>query len=190
MKISISKWAPEHLKQLMDQTKKSGGISKEIQEIHGRTELQQLLQESHEGYMLIGLNLKDQYNRERIARVVNHLSSIHDKDGIYRSWKFNREEIILRMEEIYFFESYDRKMTVHSRSSQYRIQTTISREMEDLEQYGFIRVHHSYLVQKNQISKVEQRKLTLNNGEEIPISRRYKKNLSLQLQEHVDTPTK
>lgn len=190
MKISISKSAPRHLEQLMKQTKRSGGISKEIHEIHGRMELQNLLQENHEGYMVIGLDLENPHNRERIVQIVNHLSSIHDKDGIYRSWKFNREEIILRMEEIYFFESYDRKMTVHSRSGQYRIQTTISREMEDLEQYGFIRVHHSYLVQKNQISKVEQRKLTLNNEEEIPISRRYKKNLSLQLQEHVDTPTK
>ena len=44
---------------------------------------------------------------------------------------------------------------------------------------NFIRVHRSFIVNKNHISAINSTRLTLKSGEEIPISRTFKHNLSI-----------
>lgn len=100
-----------------------------------------------------------------------------------RLWTFDGALIMLRTEDIFCIESYQRKMTVHTDSESYRITAKLSEEESLLAPEGFIRVHHSYLVKQDKINKMIRYNLFLTNGMVIPVSRKYKKKLCLSMKQ-------
>lgn len=92
-----------------------------------------------------------------------------------KSWRFNRDVFRFKLEDIFYFESCQRKITVHTNSGAYRIQTTISKEESALCGMGFIRVHQGYLVHISYIRGLRDNYLVLHNGKQIPVSSRRRK---------------
>lgn len=88
------------------------------------------------------------------------------------SWRFNRDIVRVEPEEIFYFESFKRKIIVHTNSGAYRIQTTLDKEESVMRGAGFIRTHKRYLVQVGYIKVLRDNCLVLHNGVQIPVSRR------------------
>jgi two-component system, LytTR family, response regulator len=82
----------------------------------------------------------------------------------------------LSVEEIIHFESKGSHTTIFlTNQSSYLLKKNIGTIEKALEQYTFSRVHHSYLVNTQYISKfLSGKDLLLKNGAVIPVSRRNK----------------
>ena len=72
-----------------------------------------------------------------------------------------------------------KKLLIHTKSDQLIYEATISQMEEQLAAYGFIRCHHSYLVNMSYIKGISKNDILLKNEEQIPVSRA-KKNECLQ----------
>ena len=97
------------------------------------------------------------------------------------------EEILIDPKEVYYLDYVDRKLFMYTGNGVYRIMKTLSECEELLENYGFVRVSKSNLIN---IFKIKQLKPDLNmkvyasfdNGERICINRSYKKSFNEYLQ--------
>ena len=97
------------------------------------------------------------------------------------------DEEILEIREIYYFDHIDRKLFAYTKDGVFRIMNTLSSIEESLEDYGFVRVSKSNLIN---IYKIRQLKPDVNmkvyasfdNGERICINRSYKKSFNDYLQ--------
>lgn len=80
---------------------------------------------------------------------------------------------------ISYFESREKKIFLYTHSNEYSFYDTLDRLEESLPQGKFIRCHRSFIVNRDKISgiAVSKNRLTLDNGEMIPISRTYKSEL-------------
>lgn len=171
--------------QVEQYAKKTGGVAEEIKVSHDRIHFLHQLEKKKHNLLLFLVTLEDRKNTEKLAKVMNRLLDMEGLGEVRqegrRAWFFNRRIIVLDIEDIYYFESYQRMIKVCTYSRKYRINTTISKEADALEGSGFVRVHHGYLVQKSHIRSMEQCQVILKNGERVPVSKRYKKELIQQL---------
>ena len=97
-------------------------------------------------------------------------------------WKLGKEEkkfeIILKdgkiqilNRQIIYIESDKHYVKIHSVNQQYKLRGKLSDYERRLKEYGFIRIHVSYLVNMRYIYKVGTTNLTLDDGRVLPISR-------------------
>lgn len=94
---------------------------------------------------------------------------------------FRNTTVHIPLEHIYYFEVYKRRVTLYSKeyTEGFYFNSTIKKVQEELDNLdaGFIKVHQSYLININQIFKLEKDSVVLFNGKEIPISRTRKTEL-------------
>ena len=81
--------------------------------------------------------------------------------------------------QIYYFEVFNRIVTVHYRGGTFECYSTLSRLEDSLARRGFVRVHRAYLVSERYIASVKQKEITLINGTTIPIGGKYTNNIQL-----------
>ncbi len=88
-----------------------------------------------------------------------------------------RKPISLMRDEILYIESNDSITMVYATNGRaFRNKTAIS-QWEDFLGKGFLRIHRSYLVNKNFIDHIESDTVTI-CGHELPVSRKYKATVS------------
>lgn len=96
------------------------------------------------------------------------------------------ESVILEVAQIVYVESVDRKTFVYTRNNFYETKLRLYEMEEQLCQSGFLRTSKSCLVQLKQIRTLKtelNRKLriTLENGEQLMVSRQYADELKRRL---------
>ena len=78
----------------------------------------------------------------------------------------------IKIEDIYYFETARNHMIrVVYKGGSFEFISTLQKLEESFCDYGFVRVHRSYLVSVDSIHRVETDILTLNNESTIPVSR-------------------
>lgn len=77
------------------------------------------------------------------------------------------------LEDILYLEISGRKTAVHTAKEQEMLSEPLSRLKEPLLALGFCHSHFSYLVNLFHVKRVERTAILLDNGDEIPVSRRY-----------------
>ena len=94
------------------------------------------------------------------------------------SFTSDRHKIILNRNEIVYIESNDSEVWVCATDGRkFRNKTGIT-QWENLLGEDFIRVHRSFIVRKESIQETLSDSLTLADGTSIPVSRKYKGNVS------------
>jgi len=83
---------------------------------------------------------------------------------------------IIPVKQVDFVEAQEDYIAIHSGGKTYLKQQTISSLEETLDPRGYIRVHRSYIVSLEQVSKIEpytkdSRIAILKNGAQVPVSR-------------------
>lgn len=163
---------------------KTEGLTKRITDSHEKTVLLHKMKGQQYEWVFMALDVRRTYNPEKIEKMINLLLELEESEDHKCIWTFNREKIALNIQDIYYFHSYQRAITVYTYSEEYRINTTLSEEELALKGKGFVRVHQGYLVQKNRIKSVNRHSLTLKNGVVLPVSNRYKYKLRSCLEEY------
>ena len=116
---------------------------------------------------------------EEITRLINDYEP--NITGIY-----NEERQLLEIRDIYYFEAVDKKCFAYLQKKVFEVKYTLSQIEEALNQYGFVRINKSNIVS---IYKIERIKCSANmrvlaflsNGEQLIISRHYKKSFEAYL---------
>ncbi len=86
----------------------------------------------------------------------------------------DRRPVTILQSDILYVESNDDETWVHSTDGQsYRNKTPIS-QWEKLLGMDFLRIHRSFLVARAHIGTVKADTLVLDNGDELPVSRKYR----------------
>lgn len=88
--------------------------------------------------------------------------------------KTESEDIILRTEEIYYFEKEKsaRRFQVHLENEMLSARGNMNDLEEQLKEMHFIRTHRSLLVNMKHIKRIRKSEMVLSNEEIIPVSRR------------------
>lgn len=81
--------------------------------------------------------------------------------------------VCFRAEEILYLERHLRKTTVHTLTGTCEVYDKLEELLDRLPKPLFIRCHNSYLVSLGHVSRMTQTEFQLDNGVEVPISRRY-----------------
>ena len=86
----------------------------------------------------------------------------------------DRKPVTLIQADILYVESNDTEVWIHAVDGQkYRNKTPIS-QWENLLGIDFVRIHRSFLVGRQHITRTDAETLTLTGGEVLPISRKYR----------------
>lgn len=92
----------------------------------------------------------------------------------YLSILFNQEEILIKFNDIKYIEIYRGKMTFHTREKDIYSWGTLNNLQKQLPQERFIRIHNSYIINKDYIESIKKNEVTIDNCP-FPISRKYQK---------------
>lgn len=92
--------------------------------------------------------------------------------------KHDEGTVFLRLQEVIYFENVGNYMFAATKDENFTFRGVISQVENDLKNKGFIRIHRSYLVNKEYIFKNFVGKLLLKSGDELPCSRFYAKSVN------------
>jgi len=108
-------------------------------------------------------------------KLVNHLNDVVEKlDRIVV--KTNQKIVIIPTTKIKFIEAQDDYVMIHSDLGKHLKKQTMKYYEEHLDKNTFFRVHRSYLVNINEVKQMElfekeSYKITMKDGDKIPVSR-------------------
>lgn len=118
----------------------------------------------------------DHLNQD-INTCLSFIDSIYHEEYTLINFKINHSYIQIKSSSIYSIESFGHYLMIYSESGEYQVRDKLSRVKEILEQYSFIQIHRSYLVNKNFIKKANSQEVILCNSAHIPIGEKYKLNI-------------
>lgn len=125
---------------------------------------------------------------ERFAQVVGRVCQLYARDHHIYTTVFSHERLALNIGEIRYFDSYGRVTHVHTTEETYQISTTLDHEEAQLPGH-FIRIHQGYLVNMNYIRSLKGHSVVLNDGEELEMSVRKKREVWTRFTQYVEEHT-
>lgn len=116
------------------------------------------------------LNSKDNY--KKLLTKINETQEFLDRIVV----KTNQKIVIIPVEKINYLEAQDDYVMIYAELGKFLKQQKMKFYEEHLNEKEFIRVHRSYIVNINVVKQIdlfekESYKLTLKNGEKIPVSK-------------------
>lgn len=120
--------------------------------------------------------LKPIVHEELMKTIVPLLEESLNRDSQFYAFNIEGKPVRVRLDKILYFESNLKQVTLHTTEKEsYTFFGAISEVENTLKDKGFERIHKSFVVNLRYVSRIEQRKLTLDNGTELPVSHhRYK----------------
>lgn len=105
---------------------------------------------------------------------------VASSDNIFIRTRGRLEKV--HKENILYIESDKKYCTIHTLHKKYVLRTALKHLFEQLNHVGFVRVHRSFLINKNHIMAIDtqNQNVTVKNTE-IPIGRFYQQNLFQQI---------
>ena len=92
---------------------------------------------------------------------------------------------VIPLEDILYLEISGRKTAVYTEEEHEMLSEPLSKLKEPLLAQGFCSSHFSYLVNLSHVKRVKRTAILLDNGNEIPVSRRYYQQLMERYIEHL-----
>ena len=123
-------------------------------------------------YGKIGVAKFDEVFRKAVSKAESRT-----QESIVLSCAGEQRRIIIS--QIYYFEVFNRIVTVHCRDGTFEFYSTLSKLEDSLARRGFVRVHRAYLVSKRYIATYRRNEITLINGAKIPVGGKYIDNIKL-----------
>ena len=130
-------------------------------------------------YIVKGITSTEKTN----AILTNALNKAVEKEQEFILLKGIGEYRNIPIQSIYYFEVFQRIITVHyDNNEQFEFYSSIGKLEITVLPKGFLRIHRSYIVSVSQIKTFNSTSLTLMNGKELPVGRKYLPNLKTAFQ--------
>ncbi|GAA5442228.1 hypothetical protein Misp06_00401 [Microbulbifer sp. NBRC 101763] len=96
------------------------------------------------------------------------------------------KEFLVNVRDIEWVEAAGNYVNLHLENRIYPLRGTMAKLQERLDPDSFVRVHRSYIVRLDSIAEIEtldsgDARIRLSNGQQVPVSRRYRDRLRAQL---------
>lgn len=114
------------------------------------------------------INLLDELERYMLKKIKKEYVTFKTIDGVVR----------LDVDDIVYFEYYERKVNIHTFDETYYLYGNISDIAKQMDEYGFIYPHRAYVVNMKYIEKIEGNSIILYPRKgNVPISKLKKKEI-------------
>ena len=123
------------------------------------------------------------FNYNKIQEVLEIALRIIQRDEKVFQYKVGHTTYNLPIRDIIYFESKNREVIIHTINGSEVFYGRLKNIYEDLNQFKFIHIHKSYLVNYNHIIKLEYHQVNMSNKVILPISQANRKKVrELQLE--------
>lgn len=106
-----------------------------------------------------------------IAELLTKIYKLIENNSKTIAIRTNRQDVVLRVSDIIYIEKYKNYSYIQTKFERYPVKSSLSYYEKLLSEYGFIRCHDGYIVNINNIYKMYNKCILLNNDENIPMSR-------------------
>ena len=89
--------------------------------------------------------------------------------------------VYINQQDIVYIEVMSHDTTVHTKTSIYNTNRPLDKLINDLDPFGFIRIHKAFLVNYRDIASIHKYTVILNDSTELPMSKKRKKDVSNRL---------
>lgn len=129
------------------------------------------------------------YSFERFVKTINRINTQlvntvvtepQKEESEFITVKENRNQIKLFFNEIYYLESQKEYVKIVCEKRTIKTKTGITKMMEILPENMFIRIHRSFIVNKDRVNSFSKKKISIKN-QLLPIGRFYQKEVNSRL---------
>lgn len=113
---------------------------------------------------------KDKVDEELAEAVASLVQKMHSEDRLIEL-KTKEGTVLLPAKKIIYMESCKHYLFVYCEDHSYEVRDKISNYETELSEYGFLKIHRSYLVNVRFIRSIKSTGVELDNDELLPISR-------------------
>lgn len=118
------------------------------------------------------------FNQGTITSVIEKYLRIYGNKGEIFHYKVRHDKFWVKIEDVIYFRSNDRKVTIKTRFNEDEFYGSIERVSEQVKGQGFLSPHKSYLVNYRYIRSFQKDSIILVDGTEIPIAKAKKKDIA------------
>lgn len=142
---------------------------------------------SSEKYILELLDLHKSYFikknmlKENLIIVDECINNFKNSRSSYIDIISNYEHIIINIHSIIYIESYGHDVIIYTTTGEIKCRKKISMLFKELEYFGFIQVHKSYLVNIKYINTANSYEIILSDSTTLPIGRKFKSKIKSRL---------
>lgn len=99
------------------------------------------------------------------------IKSMEEKDRNYVMYSGGGESRNIALSSIKYYEIYKKIVTVYYDDTSFQFPSSLEKLENELSEYGFYRIHKSFLVFLSAIESITAKEVTLRGGAKLPISR-------------------
>lgn len=109
-----------------------------------------------------------------LAKTISLILNINKDIEQVLTFKMGHSYIQIKTNKIIWIESFGHYLYIHTKTGEYKVREKIGNILEKIDTSKFIRVHKSYIVNRDYILKRSTNEIELTNHNIIPIGRKYK----------------
>lgn len=124
------------------------------------------------------IEYKDFSHKKIVELIIEKINnSYNEQQNNFLKIKFKKNTFQLLFDDILFIESVSPLIYVHAKEDKYKMYSKLSSILPILPN-NFIRIHHSIIVNQNEIKSISSREVILTNNAILPVSRPYRQIVS------------
>lgn len=109
-----------------------------------------------------------------------------DRDRQEVQYSFVEGDKKLRIEDVMYIETSRHKAFFHTSEGVYSVYKKLSEIEQDLQEFDFLRIHQSFLINMRYIQKINSYVLTLKNGKELSVPKSRYQEVKRKYANHLD----
>lgn len=115
--------------------------------------------------------IRKRYFKKELNEAILSIFNSIENDNIQFICRNRSTNTPVNLNEIYFFEIFGHNIEVNTISSKLHITGTLNTLQNQLESFGFLRIHKSYLVNLKHIINFGSKNITMSNLTVLPVSK-------------------
>lgn len=115
---------------------------------------------------------------EKLLTVIQKAFSYLDMTNQSFSFNYGKNRYSIKFDEILYLEKQGRQAVIHTISKCYKTNMNTRELWEQLDQRMFAAIHGSFIINLKHVKSLENGKVTLTDGNELVVTRGYRKSLT------------
>lgn len=110
-------------------------------------------------------------DKEKLFKMIDLTIQLSNNNERFFTFENKQGAFRIKFSDILYFESFDHDIKIATVSGDYEFKSTMSEIKEQISEARFVQVHRSYIINYDNTSHIKYEKITMLNGDVIPIGR-------------------